>query len=160
MNHYILATIVVCSLPVFALADDAPAVKEEPVKVQLAEPFSKMSPNELSDTGVQKLSLAEQKSLASWWNRFKTSSHHHSITKELAIASVSDEGKRFVLDDGSKLILSSSERKKVGRWSVGDILGLGEPKKRGSVNVYHMASGQKVKAKREQAPQQKLAEKK
>ena len=161
MKNHFLITVVLCSLPALSLVGDDAPVTEAPVKVQLADPFSKMSPAELSDTGIQKLSMAEQKSLASWWNHLKvSSSHHHSITKEVAISSISDEGKHIVLDDGSKLSLDSSARKKVGRWAVGDTLGLGEPGKRGSVSVYHMASGQKIKAKREQAPQQKPSDKK
>jgi hypothetical protein len=158
-KRFLIATLL--CLPVFSsplLGDEAAAATEEPAKVQLADPFNKMTTGELSDTGIQKLSVAEQKSLASWWNRLKSSSHHHSITAELSISSIADEGKHIVLDDGSKLSLSSSARKKVSRWAVGDKLGLGEHGKRGSVSIYHMASGQKVKAKREQAPQQKSSE--
>ena len=159
-NRFLIAALLCLpafSTPVFS---DEPANKDESVKVQLADPFNKMTPGEVSDTGIQKLSMAEQKSLTSWWNRQKTTSHHHSITKEVTIASIADEGKHIVLDDGSKLSLSSSAKKKVSRWAVGDKLGLGEHGKRGSVNVYHMTSGQKIKAKREQAPQQKSADKK
>jgi hypothetical protein len=161
MKNYLLVAALVCvpalSSPLFG---DEPANKEETAKVQLAEPFNAMTPGDLSDTGIQKLSMAEQKSLASWWNRLKTSSHHHSITKEVTISSITDDGKHIVLDDGSKLTLTSPTHKKLGRWAVGDKLGLGEPKKRGSVTVYHMASGQKVKAKREQAPVQKATDSK
>ena len=159
-KHFLIAALL--CLPAFSspILGDEPANKDEPAKVQLADPFNKMTPGEASDTGIQKLSMAEQKSLASWWNRLKTSSHHHSITKEVTIASIADEGKHIVLDDGSKLSLASSARKKVSRWVVGDKLGLGENGKRGSVTIYHMASGQKIKAKREQAPQQKSADQK
>ena len=159
-NSLLIAALVCVSALSSPLVGDESTNKEEPAKVQLADPFNKMTSGDLSDTGIQKLSMAEQKSLASWWNRLKTSSHHHSITKEVAIASIADGGKHIVLDDGSKLSLSSSTNKKVSCWAVGDKIGLGEPKKRGSVTVYHMASGQKVKAKREQAPQQKTADKK
>ena len=163
MKNHLLIAALFC-VPAFSslLLSDEPVKenKEETTKVQLADPFNKMTPAEASDTGIQKLSMAEQKSLASWWNRQKNSFHHHSITKEVAIATIADEGKQIILDDGSKLSFSSSARKKVGRWVVGDKLGLGEHGKRGSVNVYHMASGQKIKAKREQAPQQKPADKK
>lgn len=145
-----------CSL----CADEAPTpTKEEAPKVRLAESFAKMTAGELIDTGVQKLSLAEQNALVSWWNKSKASSHHYSITKEVTITSIAEEGKHIILSDGSKLSLNSSSRKKIARWSVGDTLGLGEAGKRGSLTVYHMASGQKVKAKREQAPQQKPTEK-
>lgn len=159
-NRFLIAALL--CLPAFSspVLGDEPVNKDESAKVQLADPFNKMNPGEISDTGIQKLSMAEQKSLASWWSRQKTASHHNSITKEVTIASIADEGKHIVLDDGSKLSFSSSARKKVGRWAVGDKLGLGQPGKRGSVTIYHMASGQKVKAKREQAPQQKTADQK
>ena len=160
MKNRFFITAVLCSLPVLCLFGDEPVASAEPVKVQLADPFNKMSPSEVSDTGIQKLSLAEQKALTSWWNHLKVSPHHRSVTKEVAITSISDDGKRIVLDDGSKLTLSSSTKKKVGKWAVGDTLGLGDPGKRGSVTIYHMASGQKIKAKREQAPQQNSSDKK
>ena len=150
MNYRPLIAVVLSALPAFLLAVDEAPAPEEPVKVQLAEPFSKMSPAELSDTGIQKLSVAEQKSLSAWWNRLALSSHH-SISNEVSISSIADGGKHIILDDGSKLTLDSSARKSVGQWAVGDMLGLGEQGRRGAISVYHMTSGQKIKAKREQA---------
>jgi hypothetical protein len=129
------------------------ATTVEPSKVQMKEPFQRMTPGEMASTGIQKLSPTEQDALATWWNQHKTSSHQHHITKEVSITSIANEGKNVVLSDGSKISFSSSVRKKVSRWALGDKLGLGEAGKRGSVTVYHIASGQKVKAKREQAPQ-------
>jgi hypothetical protein len=141
----------------FMLGDEAPArdSKESAPKVILKEPFSRMTPTDLVNTGIQKLSSGEQEALVKWWNqrRFSTSQHH--ITKEASITSIADGGKYIMLSDGTKISFSSSCRKKIGRWAVDDVIGLGEPGKRGSVTLYHMANGQKVKGKREQAPQKK-----
>ena len=129
--------------------------QETTPKVQLKEPFNRMTPNELSNTGIQKLSSGEQEALVKWWNFHKNPAHQHNITKEVTISTIDAEGKHLELSDGSKITFCSSVRKKVARWVVGDTLGLGEVGKRGSITLYHMASGQKVKGKREQAPQQK-----
>ena len=139
------------------LCDETPATSKDAssdsAKAQLKEPFSKMTSAEMTSTGIQKLSPAEQEALAKWWCQHKSSSHQHHISKEVTITSIANEGKNMILSDGSKISFAASARKKVSRWVVGEKLGLGEPGKRGSVSIYHMASGQKVKGKREQAPQ-------
>ncbi len=118
------------------------------------EPFSRMSPTELTSTGIQKLSLNEQEALVAWWGQHKNSSHQHTISKEVSISSIGADTKSMIVSDGSKISFNKSMWKKVVRWAVGDKIGFGDSGKRGSVTIYHMASGQKVKAKREQAPKQ------
>lgn len=140
------------------IGNETPATqgKETPsesAKASLKEPFQKMTSAEISNTGIQKLTPSEQEALVKWWGQHKSSSHQHHISKEVSITSIANDGKNMILSDGSKISFSSSAHKKVSRWVVGDKLGLGDPGKRGSVAVYHMASGQKVKGKREQAPQ-------
>lgn len=166
MKKYLSLAALVCMPLLFSsqalLGTETPApVKEtstsEPQKPQLKEPFSRMTPAEMASTGIQKLTSTEQEALAKWWYQHKISSHQHAIAKEVSITSIASDGKTMVLSDGSKISFGASARKKVMRWSVGDKLGLGEPGKRGAVAIYHLASGQKVNGKREQAPQNPTA---
>ncbi len=164
MKQYIRIVSLLCAPLLFSsqqiMSEEAPAAPSQEVKADvssLKEPFCKMTPSEQTRTGIQKLSPAEQEALAAWWCQHKTTSHQHNITKEVAITSIASDGKNMILSDGSKISFSSSMRKKVARWAVGDKLGFGDTGKRGSVTVYHMASGQKVKAKREQAPTQDVS---
>lgn len=120
----------------------------------LKEPFCRMTPGERMSTGIHKLTPSEQEALITWWSHQKSTSHQHSISKEVTISSISNADRSMALSDGSKISFSKSVYKKVARWVVGDTLGFGDSGKRGSVTIYHMASGQKVKAKREQAPKQ------
>ena len=162
MKKYIFIVTLLCAPCLFSsstvVAEETAApskeTKAESPKTNLKEPFCKMTPAEQTSTGIQKLTSSEQDSLVKWWSQHKSSSHQHNITKEVTIATISGEGKNMTLSDGSRISFGSSARKKVGRWVVGDKLGLGDPGKKGSVSIYHMASGQKVKAKREQAPKQ------
>jgi hypothetical protein len=161
MKRYAIV-IAACCAPLFvsnyALGADASQKEEvqaEAPKVQLREPFNRMTPTEVTNTGIGKLSAGEQDALATWWNQHKGLSHPHKITKEVTISSIPEEGKVIELSDGSKISFSSSNHKKVSRWAVGDVIGIGESGRRGAITLYHMSSGQKVKGKRDQAPQQK-----
>jgi hypothetical protein len=161
MKKYFTIAVLLCAPLLFPIyhvtGEETPVAQNKEGKTEsqssnLKEPFCRMTPAEQTSSGIQKLNLSEQEALINWWNHHKPSSHQHNITKEVTISSISNEGKNMILSDGSKISFTSSMRKKVGRWVVGDKLGLGEPGKRGSVSIYHIASGQKVKAKREQAP--------
>lgn len=151
-----------CTAPL--VGEDAPAPKKEQQgeapKVELKAPFHLMTPAEQTETGIKKLTPDEQNALAKWWQKQKCSADRHTITKEVSISAIQDEGKRLAFDDGTTATLSSSARKKSARWAVGDKIGYGELGKRGSITLYHMASGQKVKGKREQAPVDKTTNKK
>ena len=143
--------------------DGATPKKEETTeqpKLELKAPFTLMTPAEQAETGITKLTPAEQEALVKWWHKQRCAPDRHTITKEVTIASIQDEGKRLTFDDGTSVTLCSSYRKKTARWAVGDKIGFGEPGKRGSVSLYHMATGQKVKAKRDQAPEDKSNHKK
>ena len=158
MRRYIALIALLCAPMMissgYALGNDD-AQKEENPKVELKDPFNKMTPTERLNTGIEKLSAGEQEALRSWWNQHKGSSHEHHITKEVTLTAIADEGKHIELSDGSKISFSSSCRKKVHRWAVGDAIGIGESGRRGAITLYHMPSGQKVRGKRDQAPQQK-----
>jgi hypothetical protein len=159
MKKYVAIVSLLCAPLLFssqhAFGEETPATpSKESQAATLKEPFCRMTPSEQTSSGIQKLSAGEQDALIKWWSQHKTSSHQHNITKEVSIASIANESKNMVLSDGSKISFTSSMRKKVSRWVVGDKIGLGEAGKRGSVSIYHIASGQKVKAKREQAPKQ------
>ncbi len=133
-------------------AEDSNAQPKNEAKAALRDPFSSMSGVEQSKSGIAKLTPEEQEVLAKWWYQHKASPHRQHVNKEVTITDIQDGGKRITFSDGSILSFSSSKRKKTSLWAVGDTVGVGENGKRGSVVLYHMASGTKVKGRREQSP--------
>lgn len=158
MNKFLTLMAVVCSPLVLSpsVYGDEPSTKKEEKsdqpKEELHSPFNMMSPEEQKQTGIKKLSGSEQDALCTWMQKQKTAATHHPISKEVTITSIMDEGKRMMLSDGTAIGFSSSARKKTTHWAVGDKLGIGSNGRKGSLTLYHLASGQKVKAKRDQAP--------
>jgi hypothetical protein len=138
-------------LPLTCVADDTPVPEPQPPKQELKEPFNSMTPTEQTETGIKKLSTAEQEALSHWWKR-KKAAPSSDVSKEVTLSEILDNGKCIVLSDGTKLYLSSSVKKKISKWKVGDKIGIGEPGHRGSLTIYHLATGRKVKVKRDQAP--------
>lgn len=122
------------------------------VKYELKAPFNSMTTAEAAETGIQKLSPSEQESLFSWFNKQK---HHPklSVSKEVSLTAIQENGKYLVLSDGTRLSLCKSSRKRISKWTVGDKIGIGESGRRGSLTIYHMATGQKVKVTRDQTPE-------
>lgn len=155
MKKRLFTTIVLSCLSVGAFCADAPEVKTEvaPQKEEaLKSPFNMMTPSEQTETGIKKLSGGEQEALANWWAKQKNHPQV-KIVKEVTLSAIQDDGKYIVLSDGTRLSISKSNRKKIAKWVVGDKIGIGEPGRRGSLTLYHMATGHKVKATRDQAPE-------
>jgi hypothetical protein len=133
-------------------AEDSNALPKSEAKVPLKDPFSSMSSDEQAKAGIAKLTPEEQEFLAKWWYQHKASPHRQHIHKEITITAIQDGGKLVTFSDGSTLSFSSSKCKKTSLWAVGDTVGIGGHGKKGAVILYHMASGTKVKGKREQSP--------
>jgi hypothetical protein len=155
MRKISLSLLLAVLLPLTGFSADVPVQKptSEAPKQELKEPFNVMTSTEQTETGINKLSPAEQNALAQWWNR-KKNAPSKDITKELTLSEITDGGKTLVLSDGAKLYLSSSVKKKIAKWNVGDKIGIGASGRKGSLTIYHMATGRKIKVKREQAPRQ------
>lgn len=133
---------------------ETPASTAAPARYELRAPYNSMTTVEAAETGIQKLSPSEQEALSSWFCKQK---HHPklSVSKEVPLTAIQESGKYLVLGDGTRLSLSKSSRKKISKWSVGDKIGIGESGRRGSLTIYHMATGQKVKVTRDQTPEKK-----
>ena len=138
-----------------AFSSETPQQKvdqSETKKVELKGLFSTMTQEEQTVTGVTKLSSSEQEALIKWWTNQKNHPRLQ-ISKEVTLSAIQDDGKYIVLSDGTRLSLTKSFRKKVSKWAVGDKIGIGELGRRGTLTIYHMATGRKIKAHREQAPE-------
>jgi hypothetical protein len=133
-------------------AEDASTQSKSEAKMALKDPFSSMTSAELTKTGIAKLTLEEQEALTKWWYQHKASPHRQHVNKEVTVTAMRDDGKYVTFSDGSTLSFSSDKRKKTSQWAVGDTIGIGENGRKGAVTLYHMASGAKVKGKREQSP--------
>jgi hypothetical protein len=154
MKKYLLLSVVSGLCMSFAYADDAPAPQLAEQKQELRAPFHAMTTEDQEKTGIRKLTPKEQDALVSWWN-LRKSIPTQDISQEFTIAEIQDGGKSITLNEGSKISFASSERKKTSKWVVGDTVGIMRTGRKGSLTLYHVASGQKVKGKREQAPQNK-----
>jgi hypothetical protein len=157
MKKRLFATLLLSGICVGAFCADTPEAKtEQPAapKVELKAPFNMMTPAEQTSTGINKLSGPEQEALGQWWAKQKNHPQLQ-IAKEVTLTAVQDDGKYIVLSDGTRLTLAKSYRKKVAKWIVGDKIGIGEAGRRGAVTLYHMPTGHKIKAKRDQAPEKK-----
>jgi hypothetical protein len=154
MKKHIFTTIILSCLSVGAYCADAPETKtESPAqKEELKSPFNVMTPSEQTETGVKKLSGSEQEALVKWWAKQKNHPQLQ-ISKEVTLTAIQDDGKYIVLSDGTRLSVAKSTRKKIAKWVVGDKIGIGEAGRRGALTLYHMATGHKVKVKRDQAPE-------
>lgn len=163
MKKYILPCIVsgllmttayaeeVASKPAETTPQQEAPQKKETSQQELRAPFCAMTPEDREKTGITKLTAKEQDALVNWWN-LRKSIPSHAISQEFTISEIKENGKSIVLSDGSRISFASSERKKTSKWAVGDAVGTMASGRKGSLTLYHMASGQKVKGKRDQAP--------
>lgn len=161
MKKYLFITIALSFISVGAFCNEEQVQKTEQAstkiektapKEELSSPFNIMTLAEQTETGIKKLSTAEQEALAKWWEKQKNHPRLN-ISKEETLTAMQDHGKYIVLSDGTRLSLNKSDRKKVSKWNIGDKIGIGEAGRRGALTIYHMPTGQKVKAKRDQAPE-------
>jgi len=118
----------------------------------LAKEFELMNTQEAKTTGITKLSLHEQHQLISWWNNRKAFLNNR-ILQQARIIEILDEGKYVILEDDTKLYFSKDERQKTSLWQVDETIGIGIRGRRGTLTVYHIPTGRRLKARRDQSPQ-------
>lgn len=155
MKKFLILCVSMCFMSSIVLSEEDFSQKTEqpaPPKDVPKAPFNLMTQAEQAATGIKKLTQSEQEALIKWWTEQKNHPQPH-ISKEVSLSAVQEEGKYLVLSDGTRLSLAKSNRKKIKKWAVGDKIGIGEPGRRGTLTIYHMATGRKVKARRDQAPE-------
>jgi len=148
----LLLVALLSSSSLFCAEEEAQAPKK-PVYQELKEPFNSMSVEEQKETGIAKLTSTEQSALIRWLEGDKAKKEESkSDAQEVAITEIHDGGKVVFFSDGMKLTFDPAGRKKTKNWEVGDKIAIGGTGRRGALNVYHLATGAKVKGHRDQAP--------
>ncbi len=161
MRHLLILALL-SSSALFCVEEENQTQKKS-VSQELKEPVSSMSTEEQKETGVAKLTSTEQSDLISCPKGDKSKKEEsNSDAQEVTITEIQGSGKVIFFSDGMKLTFDPAGRKKTKNWEVGDKIGIGGTGRRGALNVYHLATGIKVKGYREQAPTEEatLAKKK
>jgi hypothetical protein len=138
-------------------AEEEAQVQKKPVYQELKEPFNSMSVEEQKETGIAKLTSIEQSALIRWLEGDTAKKEEsNNDAQEVTITEIQEGGKVVFFSDGMKLTFDLAGRKKTKNWEVGDKIGIGGTGRRGALNVYHLATGAKVKGHRDQAPTEEV----
>jgi len=157
MKHLFLLALLIGSVGVYA-EDSAEKQQKKPVYQELKEPFNSMNIQEQKETGVAKLTSKEQTALIKWLESDKSKKEEsNSDAQEVSIVEIQEGGKIVFFSDGTKLTFDPQGRKKTKNWVEGDKIAIGGTGRRGALNVYHLATGAKVKGHRDQAPTEQVA---
>jgi len=134
-------------------------------KIELDDFFKTMSIKDQKETGILKLSPAEQKALVSWvtsrdiplpTSEEKTTIEPVEITNsELTITEISKNNQQITLSNGLQINFTTQTRKKIAKFSIGDAVRITPGGKRGVIGVTHASTGAKIKGRRNPAPQKK-----
>jgi len=108
----------------------------------------------------KKVSEASQTTTPTQKNKKKSSSKQPSKgAEEVTLIKIENNGKSLILSNGQTVFIDEASKKKTKTWSEGDKLGFDNTSKKGSIILYHLASGTKAKAAKEKQKEKSKSKK-